>query len=99
MPATPLPLRPCPPRWAHHLADTVHDVSGRVHGPAALRLALSFHATGGRPRCPVGHTRRPQFGVVCRHLPSLPHGPLSLGLCVWPPESSVRLAARVWSRC
>src|SRR5438067_1191319 len=46
MPDTPLLLRPCPPRGAHHLADTVHDVSRRVHGSAALRLALSFHACG-----------------------------------------------------
>src|SRR5438128_7580606 len=32
MPDTPLLLRPCPPRGAQHLADTVHDVSRRVHG-------------------------------------------------------------------
>src|SRR5215471_16714780 len=44
---TPLPLCSCPAGWAHHLACPVHHVSRRVHGPAALRLALPSDAPGG----------------------------------------------------
>src|SRR5713101_303129 len=80
-----LPLCPCPLGWGHYLADTVHDVQSGVHGPPPLRLALSPDAPGGGPRCPVGHTRWPQFGAVRGDLPYLAHGPLSPGLCVWPP--------------
>src|SRR5215217_6845704 len=53
--------------------------------PAPLRPPLSPDAPGGGPRCPVGHTRWPQFGAVRGNLPYLAHGPLSPGLCVWPP--------------
>src|SRR6266849_4491816 len=72
---------------SHHLAHPVYAVQSRVHGPPALRLTLSPDAPGGRPRCLTGNAWRAQFGTVRRHLPYLPHGPLSLGLCVWPPES------------
>src|SRR5262252_7248313 len=87
LPHTPLPLCPYPLGRAHYLAAPVHDVSRRLHGPPALRLTLSFHATGGGPQGFVGDAWWTQFGVVCRHLPYLPHGPLSLGLRVWLPES------------
>src|SRR5256885_1037908 len=39
------------------------------------------------PSGPLSHTWRAQFRMVCGHLPYLPHGSLSLGLRVWPPES------------
>src|SRR5262245_43515286 len=84
---TPLPLCPCPAGWAHHLACPVHHVSRGVHGPAALRLALPSDATGRVSRCPVGHPWGPQFGAERGDLPYFPHGPLSVGLCVWPARS------------
>ena len=87
VPDAPLALCPCPSGWGHHLAHPVHDVSSGVHGPAPLRLALSPDATGGGPRCPVGHAWRPQFGAVRGDLPYLADGALSPGLCVRPPES------------
>ena len=40
--------RPGPPGWGHHLAAPVHDVQSGIHRPAALRLALSPDAAGGR---------------------------------------------------
>src|SRR5689334_10679712 len=96
MPDTPLPLCPCPPRWGHHLAYPVHAMPRRVHGPPALRLTLSRHATGGGPQGFVGDAWWTQFRVVCRHLPSLPYDPLSLGLCVWLPQSG-HGADAVWT--
>jgi hypothetical protein len=38
----PLPLRPGPFGWGHHLADPVYHVSCGVHRPAPLCLALSL---------------------------------------------------------
>src|SRR5262249_53069485 len=70
--APPLALCARPPGWGHHLADTVHDVPRRVHGPAALRLTLSFYATGGGPQGFVSDAWWTQCGVECRHLPYLP---------------------------
>src|SRR5262245_40592653 len=86
VPNPPLPLHPRPPRWGHYLASPMYEVQSRVHGPPALRIALSPDAPGGRARRPAGHPRGPQFGAVRGDLPSLPHGPLPPGLCVWPPE-------------
>ena len=96
VPDAPLALCPCPPGWAHHLACPVHHVQSGVHGPAALRLALSPDAPGGGPRCPVGDAWRTQFGAVRGDLAYLAHGALSPGLCVWPPESGDG-ADPVWS--
>ena|SRR5215813_10160689 len=45
VPDPPLPLRPCPPGWSHHLAYPVYDVQSGVHDPPALRLTLSPNAT------------------------------------------------------
>src|SRR5215467_12808054 len=87
VPDAPLPLRPCPAGWEHHLAAPVHHVSRSVHGPPPLRLALSRDAPGGGSPCPVGDAWRPELGAVCRALSSLPDGPLSSHLCVWPSQS------------
>jgi hypothetical protein len=68
------------------------SVSYRIPGvyhSAACRLALPPDATGGGPRCSVSDPWRAQAGAVRGHPPSLPHGPLSPGLCIWPPESIV----------
>src|SRR5215813_13600168 len=92
----PLALCARPPGWGHHLAAPVHDVPRRLHGPPALRLTLSRHATGGGPQGFVGDAWGAQCGVVRRHLPYLSHGPLSLGLCVWLPESGHHADA-VWT--
>src|SRR6266446_2647125 len=45
VPHPPLALCPRPSGWSDHLADTVHDVQSGIHGPPALRLALSPDAT------------------------------------------------------
>ena len=56
----------------------MHYLQSRLHGPAALRLALSLDATRGGARCAVGHPGWPQLGAVRGDLPYLSHGPLSL---------------------
>jgi hypothetical protein len=63
------------------------NVQSGVHGPAALRLALSPDAPRGGPRCPVSHMRGAQFGAVCGPLPSLPLSAVSPRLRTRPPES------------
>src|SRR6266446_3514017 len=67
VPDAPLPGRPCPSGWSHHLADTVHHMQSGVHGPAAFHLALSPDA----PRCCsqrlVGNAWWAQFGTLCGH--------------------------------
>jgi hypothetical protein len=76
----PLPLCPGSPGWPHHLAHPVHLMQGGLHGLATLRPTLSPH----EPRCGSAgldrHSWWPQLGMVCHHLPYLPHGPLSLDL-------------------
>src|SRR5919198_904592 len=79
VPDPPLPLRPGPAGWAHHLASPVHHVSRGVHDPPPLRLTLSPDATGGGPRWP-------QFGALCGDLPYLAHGALSPRLCTRPTQ-------------
>jgi hypothetical protein len=53
-------------------------------------------APRGGPRCPAGHPRRPESGVVCDPLSYLPDGPLSSDLCAWAAESGHR-ADPVWA--
>src|SRR6266568_1379354 len=69
----PLALSPRPPVWYHHLACPLYAGQSRVHGPPALRLALSPDAPGGGPRCRTGDAWGAQFGAVRRALPSLSH--------------------------
>ena len=59
----------------------MYEVQSRVHGPPALRLALSPDAPGGGTRCLTGDAWGAQFGAVRRDLPYLSHGALSRG--VW----------------
>jgi hypothetical protein len=65
--------------WVVSPSD-VSNVRGvkRVHRAAALRVALSPDVPGGRPRCPLGHTRWAQLRVVCGPRSYLPDGSLSL---------------------
>src|SRR5215510_11680160 len=111
VPDASLPLRPCPPRWAHHLAGPVHHMPSGVHGLAPLRPPLSPHATCGSPRCLVGYPRGPQFGAVRRDPSYLAHGALPSHLCagaaqfghrahpVWPAPAHLYLADEKHSRC
>src|SRR4030095_11301782 len=87
MPDPPFALCARPSGRGHDLAAPVHDVSCRVHGPPALRLALSPDATRRGSRRPASATWRSQSGMVCGDLPPLADGGLSLGLCVRPPQS------------
>src|SRR4029077_15872698 len=96
VPDTPLALRPSPSGRAYHLAHPVHHVSRGVHGAPPLRLALSPDAPGGGPRCPTGDAWRTECRALCRALSYRPDGPLSLGLCLWSPESGDG-AHPVWS--
>jgi hypothetical protein len=48
-PDAPLPLCARPPGRGHHLASPVYEMQSGVHGPTALRLALSLDVTGGGP--------------------------------------------------
>ena len=93
VPDAPLPLCPCPSGWGHHLAYPVHDVQSRVHGPPPLRLALSPDATGGGPRCPVGHAWGPQFGAVRGHLHISPMALYRL-VCAFGHQSLVTVLTR-----
>src|SRR5215831_18790712 len=41
VPDASLPLRACPPGWAHYLAGSVYHVESGVYGPPALRLVYA----------------------------------------------------------
>src|SRR5712692_497587 len=96
MPDASFALYACPSGWHLDLASPVYDMQSGVHRPPAFRPALSPDAPGGRPRCPVGYARWPQFGAVRGDLPYLAHGPLSPGLRTRTPEPG-RGADTVWS--